>query len=115
MFATVLLASRLSSVQHVFLFTLAAIELFTLGPVFLDYIELKFPEVKMPLFTGLSALTFYLLRNESTIICVVYLTGVLFILLVCPLWFTYVMQYKRYAKYLLLVNHAKMLIFPSMQ
>eukprot|EP01138_Halocafeteria_seosinensis_P005347 gb/GECG01005466.1/.p1 GENE.gb/GECG01005466.1/~~gb/GECG01005466.1/.p1 ORF type:complete len:355 (+),score=31.20 gb/GECG01005466.1/:1-1065(+) len=94
MFATVLLASRLPSVQHVYFFTLCAIEVFALAPVALDFIEVKLPQVKVPLSILLSLLTFCLLRRESTLICILYVAGMFFICIVCPIWFTFVMQYK---------------------
>lgn len=94
MFAAVLLASRLPSTTHVFIFVVLAIELFALYPMLRDYIRVRSEEAHL----GVTALwvlgTLCLLMARSTLLAIVYACGVLFITFVAPLGLLKAQVYK---------------------
>jgi len=94
MFAAVLLASRLSSITHVFIFIVLAIQLFALFPIMRDYIRVRSEYTHIWVTIILSIFTVILLFLTSTLLAIVYIGGVLFISFICPLWLMSAQKYK---------------------
>jgi phosphatidylinositol glycan class C protein len=94
MCASILLASRLSSATHAFACISIAVQIFALFPIFRDHIRLH-SELAHGILTFTTILmTASTLLFFSTLLVTAYVIGVLFILLVCPVWFSVVS--KRY-------------------
>lgn len=94
MFAAVLLASRLPSTTHVFMFIVLAIQLFALFPVFRDFIRVRSESAHVGITCALVAATLGLLLLNSTLLAVVYAASVAFIVFVCPYWLLRSQKYK---------------------
>jgi phosphatidylinositol glycan class C protein len=93
-FAAVLLASRLPSTTHVFVFLVLAIQLFALFPIMRDYIRVRSEYTHLWVAALLCTLTLALLLATSTLLAVLYLGGTAFIAFVCPYWLMSAQKYK---------------------
>ncbi len=94
MFAAALLASRLPSTTHVFIFVVLAIELFALYPLIRDYIRVRSEEAHLGVTAMWVAVALALLFFRSTLLAIVYAGGVAFITLVAPLGLLKAQVYK---------------------
>ncbi|RYG50693.1 hypothetical protein EON67_04805 [archaeon] len=94
-FAAALLASRLPSTIHVFVFVCLAIQLFALFPLFRDYIRIRSEGAHMAVTAMCVIATLgLLLWLSSTLLAIVYASGMAFIAFVCPLWLMSARMYK---------------------
>lgn len=93
-FASVLLASRLSSNEYVFVFLCLATELLVFFPSVRKYIMESSEHQNMAVAAVMLVVAFSLLLSLSTVLAVVYVTGVAFIGFVCPLGLISVQKYK---------------------
>lgn len=106
--ASVVLASRLSSIIHVFSLVLVSMEWFALFPIFRRYLRTNFPTIHM-------ALTFLLVAGACLSTGLIVSPGMalaLFCSLVvaiflCPYWLISLQKYKKYAGVLGLSNHTQ--------
>ena len=94
MFAAVLLASRLPSTTHVFVFVLLAIQLFAVFPTVRDFIRVRSDAAHHAFTASIVALTFCLFLLSSTLLAGVYVAACAFICVVCPVWLLRVQKYK---------------------
>lgn len=96
MFASVLLASRLSSNLHVFSLTSLAVQLFALFPIIRRSLRKlsQFSDIIMS--ACLSTSSAYLLYTTSTLATVIHVGAFLFITFVCPYWLLFVQKFKKY-------------------
>ncbi len=94
MFAAALLASRLPSTTHVFIFVVLAIELFALYPLIRDYVRVRSEAAHLWLTALWVAATLALLVASSTLLAIVYAAAVAFITLVAPLGLLKAQAYK---------------------
>jgi len=93
-FASVLLASRLPSNIHVFAIISIAIEMFALFPIMRHHLKLYSQELHNWLTCAMVCLTAGLFNQISTTVAVLYVSGILFITFVCPLWLVFIQKYK---------------------
>lgn len=93
-FASVLLASRLPSTIHVFVFIVLAIQLFALFPIMRDYIRVRSDYTHLWVAAILAGITLIMLLLTSTLLAIIYMGGMAFIAFICPLWLISVQKYK---------------------
>lgn len=94
MFAAALLASRLPSTTHVFIFVVLAIELFALYPLIRDYIRVRSEAAHLAATAAWVAATLALLTASSTLLAIVYALAIAFITFVAPLGLLKAQAYK---------------------
>jgi phosphatidylinositol glycan class C protein len=93
-FSAVLLASRLPSALHVFVFVALAIQLFALFPILRDFLRVRSERAHLSLTGALFFSSLGLLMASSTLLALVYFFGVLFVTFVAPWWLLSVQHYK---------------------
>lgn len=94
MFAAALMASRLPSTTHVFIFVVLAIELFALYPLVRDYIRVRSEPAHLWVTVVWVASALALLTAASTLLAIVYAAAVTFITLLAPLALLKAQAYK---------------------
>uniref|UniRef100_K3WUM9 Phosphatidylinositol N-acetylglucosaminyltransferase subunit C n=1 Tax=Globisporangium ultimum (strain ATCC 200006 / CBS 805.95 / DAOM BR144) TaxID=431595 RepID=K3WUM9_GLOUD len=93
-FTAVLLGSRLQSNEHVFAFILFAIEIFAVFPIFQREVKRNSERAHLATAVAFFALSACLTWPISRLLCVVSSAFVVFLSLICPLWFMHVQEYK---------------------
>ncbi|KAG6623683.1 putative phosphatidylinositol N-acetylglucosaminyltransferase subunit C [Phytophthora cinnamomi] len=93
-FTAVLLGSRLQSNEHVFAFVLLAIEIFAMFPIFQREVKRRSERLHLMTAAALFALSSALTWQLSALLSALAGAFVLFLALVCPLWFMHVQESK---------------------
>jgi phosphatidylinositol N-acetylglucosaminyltransferase subunit C len=95
-FASVLLASRLSSVLDVFAFVLFAVEVFALSPVLRHHVKRQSPNTgHIVASISLFGLATVALLSLSALASLCFVAIILFITFVCPFWLIWIQKYKQ--------------------
>eukprot|EP00743_Colponemidia_sp_Colp-15_P004117 GILK01004445.1.p1 GENE.GILK01004445.1~~GILK01004445.1.p1 ORF type:complete len:352 (-),score=54.66 GILK01004445.1:190-1200(-) len=94
MFSAVLLASRLPSLLHVFVFVFFAIIMFAYFPVVRRAIKGASEDLHHGVTSLMFVVTALLLWRIATILALVYISGIVFITFLSPLWLLWVQKYK---------------------
>ena len=95
--ASIALASRLESVTQVFGFLSISVNIFAFFPILSRTIRRRFGsvgEIALTLSSGL--LTFFLWFQVFRPVAFIFLSGVLFINFICPIWLLHLQKYKKY-------------------
>jgi phosphatidylinositol glycan class C protein len=93
-FAAVLLASRLACPRAVFAFMFLAFEAFVGLPLLAKRINVASPRLHIAFSALLTVVAVELLRRVSKVVMAVYVCGIAFMTLLCPLWLMWVQRFK---------------------
>lgn len=92
--ASVLIASRLPSVEYVFALMLFSLEFFLLFPLVTQCVRQRSVNVHLGFSCSLIAFTMALIFPLSRLAFVLFVTVIVFITLVCPYWLIRIQEYK---------------------
>lgn len=93
-FASVCLASRLSTFIHTFSIILTALAIFGLWPLMRRNIKERSINTQLFVCISISLLTVFALSKTSFVATIFFILGHLFIIFVCPAWLIHLQQYK---------------------
>lgn len=102
-FASVLLASRLSSNLHVFGLMSFAVEWFALFPIFRRYFRNVSFQYDVALSMVLFVLSVSLFFRISKAVVIIYVSAMAFITFMCPFWLIWIQRYKKWVVYIIII------------